>query len=321
MTLALPADATDPSYAPAILAAVSAGNYTHAWAPVTSSAGGHTGTFMMSQDALMIDGVRWGMGAGLMQQVADILGALLPPVKLRCLQWEQATLKMDPVTVGMLGLPLSALTRTDTMRSYSAAIDKKLAAAGGIPKNTCAPSGKPWVISNELLAATGRGANFGWFVNTTASSWLGVQLYPADNQFLGLRVIQTIGTAHGLDQADYSETAIFVHRNCIVDGQQRDIADVYGDPELSALVSSEGPLRLVRQPGVPIVACATPAAGGPVVTAAATPGGVCKPPAGGPGGSGSSSGTSVWPWVAAAGAAALAGAAWYEWRQWHGRRY
>lgn len=263
MPFVVPSSALDPAYDAAILAAISNQQFDHIYAPVTntitdSSGTQHSGTFYLSADPIKIDGVRWGMGAKLMQQVADLIGAIFPTPLLRDLQWRQAALKIDPVTIGMLGRPLSDLSLTATMRAYSAAVDRSISNVGGIPKGGAAPSGKPWVLSNAILNHPGKADNFGWFVNTSANNWLGVPLYPADGD-PALRMIQTEGFAHGLDQSDYSETPIFAYRWCVVDGVTRDIADIYRDPVLSKLVSHEGPLELVRQPGVPCQACATSA--------------------------------------------------------------
>ena len=143
VTVALPADALDPSYAPAVLAAVSAGQYTMPFAKVTNSVNGHTATFYMSADALKIDGVRLGMGAALMQQVADVLGCLLPTARLRELLYMQRDITVNPLTASIVGIPIAS-TKVADMKRYSAALDDALTGksiAGIIQSN-----GKPWII-------------------------------------------------------------------------------------------------------------------------------------------------------------------------------
>jgi hypothetical protein len=268
----------------------------------------------MSADCIKIDGVRWGVGAQIMQKMADMLGALMPTAKLRCLQWQQAKLKLDPITASMVGFPISQISFTANMRKYSAAIDAAIAAAGGLGPNEAAPTGKPWIIANILANpnAQGHGDNFGWFVNVSGNSWKGVAIYPADAEFLNLRVIQQQGTAHDLNQSDYSETPIFVSRDCVVDGQPRDLAEILVDPVLSALVSSEGPLKVIRQPGVPVAACPVGSSSMPthVVAALAAGGAICGMP---PAGTGtSSSAPAVWPYVLTAIGVGAAATWWWK---------
>lgn len=273
--LPFPPSSTDPTYEAVILDAVARGDYEHYWAPVTSSIPAtssepaHTGTFYMSADALKIDGFRPGVGAGTMQKVADLIGAIFPTIKLRDLQWLQRTTYVPPVLIWSFTNPLTGqpFTTNDmelvsTMRFISSQIDKQAAAAGWVPPKDSAGSailqdvGKPWALSNTLLNHPGKAMNVGWaFPGTTfgGQSW---EVSPATP---GLHEIQGPGWAHGLTQADYSQVMVFAYRWCNVDGQVRDIADIYRDPVLSKLVSHEGPLELVRQPGVPCQACAVAA--------------------------------------------------------------
>jgi hypothetical protein len=258
MTFAPPADTqqSEAEYESSVLSAIEAKNFSHRFSRVSSAIAGHSAVFLMSSDALQIEGVRWGMGARLTQQVADLLGCMLPTARLRDLLYAQRAVTLFPITVGTLGLGIDALTRTSTMRSYSSRIDRELVKAGyrgGIVQTT----GKPWILTNELATHAGKSCNYGWHLPPgTSSPWLGVPIYPAatDPSF---SVIQQPGFAHGLDQSDYSETPTLVHRACVVDGQAKDLVDVLSDPELAPLASSEGVLSVLRQPGVAPFACNT----------------------------------------------------------------
>ena len=262
-----PTNSQDPSYAPAILAAVTSGDYEMPFAKVTSTYNGHTGTFLMSADALKIGGVRYGVGAYLMQQIADGLGCLFPTPKLRDLQWQQRSVNLPPVTIwgylkpptwpvaGERGQSFSTndMTLTATMAFISSKIDDLVSKSGktGIVQNT----GKAWVITNTILTAPGHGANYGWYYQGTCPSGQPCSNSPATP---GLWMIQGPATGwlqHNLLQADYAQTINLVHRICWIDGVQRDLAEIYSDPELSGLVSAEGPLKIVRQPGVPLYNC------------------------------------------------------------------
>jgi hypothetical protein len=79
-------------------------------------------------------------------------------------------------------------------------------------------------------------ANYGWFGGkwTTAS---------------GLKAWQSLGTKHGINFTDYSQIVWLVHSLMILDGKFAYLTDVVTDPELSALVSDEGPLRTTRLAG------------------------------------------------------------------------
>lgn len=225
------------------------------WVPVTSEIPGHTGQFLVTADALKLGGVRFGAGAQLAQQLADGLGALLLTPKLLDLMYAQASTPITPFP----DYNATMMENSSWFVKHSARIDAALAAAGysgGIVQTV----GKPWMISNQLLSHSGKSENYGWHLPPgTKSPWNGVAIYPAVTT--KALVIQQPGWAHGLDQADYSETCQFVNRWCVVDGAKRDIADVLMDPILSALVSHEGPLQAaaLRQPGVPQYVCKLPA--------------------------------------------------------------
>jgi len=273
MVLALPARSSDPAYASVILDAVTNGNYEMPFSYVTSTYKNHTGKFLMSTDCLKIDGVRWGVGAYLMQQIADALGCLFPTPKLRDLLYLQRSVDLPPITMWAFhkpadwpvvaerghGFGLNDMTLTSTMRFISSKIDAAIAKTGrsGIAQTV----GKPWVLTNDLLKAPGHAANYGWYYHGVCPPGQPCSNSPATS---GLWMIQGPGTdwlRHDLQQADYAQTITLVHRDCIVDDRPRDLADIYRDPELAGLVSHEGPLKILRQPGVPIFSCTPSSAG------------------------------------------------------------
>lgn len=76
-----------------------------------------------------------------------------------------------------------------------------------------------------------------------------------DVRYLGKRTVIGLDTSTKTFIAEgflshNSQICQLVLRSCTVDGEERDLADIYTDPELSALVSHEGPLPGYRQPGV-----------------------------------------------------------------------
>lgn len=271
MPIQVPADARDPAYKTAILNAVTNGDsVAYDFVQVASTYKGHTAEFLCFQDALKIDGVRWGMGAEIMQPIADMLGCSFDTAKIRDLRYMQRGRTLTPVTYSdpLVQWPQNT-TETALMRKASAAIDTYLAKAGGL-NGILATVGKPWIIINQLENHPGMTCNYGWEVPQTSSNWEGVTVYPPESDpKLPFRVIQQPGEAHNLTQSDYAQTCLLTHRTCTVDGKPWDLLDLLQDPVLSYLASHEGPMRVLRQPGVPVFACVNPAK--PTMTLATDP--------------------------------------------------
>ena len=59
--------------------------------------------------------------------------------------------------------------------------------------------------------------------------------------------IQPLSTVHGACYADYSHGIRLVSEMALVDGQPVSIYDLMKDPQLSGIVSDEGPIRDLRQ--------------------------------------------------------------------------
>ena len=238
-----------------ILNAVKSGNVVIPWSTVKTNANGHQGEFRVFADALKVDGVRVSVSAFLQQQIADLLSCCLLTAKLSDQMWAQRVATLPPFPQSTIGM-----SSTTTMIKYSETIDAALAQLGS-PPGIVSTVGKNWILTNQLLQAngqpvlkaTGRPAacNYGFFLLKTFD---GQTFDPCASGIPNCRVIQGRGTAHDLLEVDYSQICQLVARNCFVDGAARDLHDILTDPVLSGLVSSEGPLRTVRQPGVPVTA-------------------------------------------------------------------
>ena len=236
-------------YEQAVLDAVRTGRAQFEYATVTSQAGGHTGTFRVFADALKIDGVRISCSATLEQQVADVLGCCLLTPRLADLAFQQRQVDVKPY-------PMPIASTVGAMVKESATVDKAVGGRVGLVQTV----GKHWVLTNTLVgkkAGSGQAAcNYGWQFSGDlfgGQRW-GSAVTP------GLRCIQDMGWAHDVHHADYSQTCVLVSRQCTVDGRPADLSAVLADPQLSALVSHEGPLRILRQPGVPQLDQRTPQA-------------------------------------------------------------
>lgn len=254
----------------AILDAVRKGRFTVQWATVRShTADGHTAEFRVFADALKIDGVRINVSAQLAQQIADLLGCSLPTAKLMDLTWLQRTVTLPPFPANTIGVPLTEMDTTAAMVKESAKIDAALAALGN-PVGTICTVGKGWVIDNGMVDATGQGkllngtpmaVNYGWFFTDTFD---GQSFDACASTPNGCRVIQGRGFRHDFKHTDYSQMCLLVSRRCFVDGAERDLHEIFKDPTLAPLASTQGVLKVVRQPGVPLqdpVVAATPCVG------------------------------------------------------------
>lgn len=259
MAITWPADAKDPSYEPTVLAAVQAGQFEVSFTPIQNSWNGHSATFYVTTDAVKIDGFRPGMGARLMQQVADLLGCTLLTGRLSDLAYAQAAVKLTPITLGMMGgLTTNDMMKISTMRKESQMLDAALAKANYAGGLVFGPA-KPWLIDNQLPKYPGKAENYGQYVpQAPGTNWLGVSVASTVSKLPNVGVIQGYWWPpfHTLDQNDYSEMAWLFHRYCIVDGQPRDTLDVMVDPELCGLMTHDGkPLTVGRQPGVAPYGC------------------------------------------------------------------
>ena len=230
---------SSPAYADAVVGAVADGRFEHAFVPVTVSANGHTATFQVSQDALKVDGVRVNASAFLQQRVADLLGAHLVTPKLLDQMWVSRGVTLLPCTQ-----PITSSAAG--MLRHSSCVDRELAAAGGAPSGGIVQTvGKTWVLSNRLSPTVAM--NMGWHLATQLP---GVPFDPAPTA-PGEHMIQSPGTHHDPQWVDYSQVCLFVNSDCVVDGAYSTFGEVAQSPDLSALVSHEGPLRFLRQPGLP----------------------------------------------------------------------
>ncbi len=235
-----------------ILDTVDAGRLEFSWAPITSLIPGHSGTFYVFADAGKVDGIRVGVGARILQQIADKLGASFMTPKLQDLSYAQAPTKILP----WLDYSPTMMQSTQWFVRATDGINKMAAEAeyrGGLLRGM----GKPWMISNALLAHPGRAENYGLYVpanKVVSGRYFGVYA-PRSVTLPDVHVLQDPGWAHTLGQDDYSELVVLASRQCTVDGRAMDLADVMRDPTLAALVSHEGPLRVLRQPGVALEAC------------------------------------------------------------------
>ena len=236
-------------YAAAVLAAVVAKRFDPIpWTYITV---GRVKLAVFSKP-MAFEGVYLAAGAGLLQQIADVLGCSLLTPKISDQMYVQSSTKILP----WLDYDPSRMMTIAWFKRSTAGINALLAKAG-YTNGLAMGIGKPWQLDNDLLLHPGRSENYGLYVPANlcpGGRYSGVATeasvsLPANR----VRLLQGRGWAHTLGQSDYSELISLVNRNCEVDGQLRDLVDVLRDPDLAQYVSHNGPLKIVRQPGVPFV--------------------------------------------------------------------
>lgn len=220
-----------------ILEAIRAGHGVFEWVPVLSRANGHEATLYVTRDVMRVgdanDSIRMSVMAKTAQWITDVIGAHLQTTKICDLVWEQS-MKLPPC----IQTPDAAMANTSRMLAHHQCVEKHMKATKpfGLVEN----AGKHWVISNKLLTApAGRAANYGWYAN-------GAPYVSAS----GMRMWQTLGLKHNVDHVDYSQVVRCVSPEVLVDGKKMQLFEVAADPDLCALVSNEGPVKLWRIPSV-----------------------------------------------------------------------
>jgi|ERR1700722_5693563 len=246
---------TDAAYEAAVLGAVVSGDYNVTFAEIQSQAGDHSATLRVFADALKMDveyqdasgatlqvtGVRVCVSARLEQQIADAMGCSLLTSRIAELRYGARAVTIPPFPLGTNDMATTARMVLESQKMNAAIVE-----AGGIVGTT----GKDWILDNAVLKHPGRAINFGWFLpKGTSSPWQGVPLYPSPGRTALL--IQPASWAHDAAHCDYSQQCCLVDKTCTVDGQTRNLVDVLVDPDLAALVSYQGPLQVLRQPGAP----------------------------------------------------------------------
>lgn len=163
------------------------------------------------------------------QKVADAWNCVLPTTKLVTLVWNAAPSKVPPQPWGP---PYDAtMTSTDRIVAHNKRVEDNIVRLGIDATRLMSGHKKDVTLTNRLVTQPDRVAIFGW-------------MQPNG------RPIQPLSLVHEATYADYSHGIRLISRECLVDSQPDDLTRVLQDPKLSVSISDEGPLKLVRQPGV-----------------------------------------------------------------------
>ena len=197
--------------------------------PVTvTSPTGHSATYNVASDYFAVgdpsDFLRLPLTPLTAQRIADAKGLLLSTPKMVTDTWKASSITLTPHPM----VPNKGPNLTQ-YAEHSKIIDSQLPPNAGM-SNLISGHKKDVVLSN--LIRPGKVVIYGWYQLN------GTPIQPRTN-------------VHGDFYADYSHGIRFVAPTMIVDGVQKNTADVLKDPILSSLVSDEGPLKIIRYPVSP----------------------------------------------------------------------
>lgn len=169
--------------------------------------------------------------------IADHFQAYVPTSRISDLAYVQARGHVDP----QFQNPDASMANTSRMvlHSYKVTLARRALGLGHL--DLVRPLGKDWQASPK--ATRSLACNGGW------QAPAGIYKTPS-----GIPCWQPTANAHNTGHTDYSQTVCMVRRVMMVDGMDRDVADVARDPVLCALVSDEGPIATMRHPSLEPIA-------------------------------------------------------------------
>lgn len=216
----------------AVTEQVLAGNvprFLRTLAPVTLSGTGTGGeridvTICVTPDYLAVgdntDFVRVPVGLPAAARIAADLGFHLPTTKMVDAIYAQAEVRLPPAPMP----PTAQMASTDYFWRHHAMVEAQRSRVTRSVSALTAGQKKDIVMSNRLLSKPGRVAIYGWHRTNG-------------------RPIQPLSTVHGALYADYSHGVRLVSDTAFVNGAPFPLTKILQDPQLSQIVSSEGPIR------------------------------------------------------------------------------
>jgi len=169
------------------------------------------------------DFVRVPMGLAAAARIASQFGFLLPTTKMVDAIYAQAEVHLAPSPMK----PTNQMSSTPYLMQHSQTVDKQRARAGRSLTDLTAGQKKDIVLSTRLRSKPGRVAIYGWHRTNG-------------------KPIQPLSTVHGAQYADYSHGVRLVSQTAYVNGEPVTLTSLMRDRELSAILSSEGPIDNVE---------------------------------------------------------------------------
>ena len=165
------------------------------------------------------DFVRVPVGLPAAARIASGLNFFLPTTKMVDAIYLQAGVKLAPQPMP----PTAQMQSTDYFWRHNRTVNEGHAQAGGALGVLTAGQKKDIVLTNRLRTKPGRVAIYGWHRQNG-------------------KPIQPLSTVHGSEYADYSHGLRLVSSTAFVNGKPRDLSEILQDPQLSRIVSNEGPI-------------------------------------------------------------------------------
>lgn len=175
-----------------------------------------------------VDNLRVPLSPIVAQKIADEWNCMLPTTHLVNLAWRQAFQRLTPDPWGP-PYDHNSMASLSRIKAFNAKINKQMSDKDYETRFLTVGHMKDVVITNALRARRNQVAIYGWHQSTGK---------PIQNLYLG----------HSNTYYDYSHGIRFWSRECLLDGQQRDLVDLLQDPSLSRALSSEGVMIITRQP-------------------------------------------------------------------------
>lgn len=186
-------------------------------------------------------------------QVAAMMGCVMPTARIADRIWQHAHYKLEPTVLGH-GAKMGS---TDWMYEHSQLIDHMLAGYPGYgPELIVGNVGKMWCNSTRLwrpdVIQQRRVCNYGWYMLQGWPQY--AELYDAADS--SAEVLQPLAVAHTAGHTDYSQTVQWVVlrrievRRAAGEWAEHDIEAISTDPDWCELLSHEGPL-VMRHPLTP----------------------------------------------------------------------
>jgi hypothetical protein len=217
----------------AIVKVVKDGNvpyFLRQWVPVQVSYGSHTGTFYVMPDYFAIgtddDFVRTPMAPTTAEKIGSLLGARLPTKKMVDLIHIASEQKLKPEPMK----PTSQMITRDYFVRHNEKVNAQFESNRYELGNLTSGHKKDVVVTSHMGGRTV--CIYGWFRGDSPSTAI---QGPRPNC-----------KSHTLLYSDYSHGIRFVRDVMLVDGKEMLVDTVLKDPELSKLISDEGPFETVR---------------------------------------------------------------------------
>jgi len=233
-----------------ILAEVVKGNHWPiSWTAVPVQNATHKGTLFVADDVLKIgtdEPVRLNVSARLSQAISDAMGWPLLTTKMADLVYQHATVRIEPQLQPADPTDRKRKGYSPRMNDIGAMIraDDDVESARACRSGLMSCSDKLWVRTNAYSNRPERARNYGFM--TESAPYVSAS---------GIRMWQTLGSAHGPESPDNSQDyrpvwwCVEVRPlDPLVETGMVPVDKVLRDPELADLLSSEGVLKFSRIP-------------------------------------------------------------------------